>query len=95
MTPSVVTRWKGSSCGSSKNESILKRPTGIAVDNNSNVYVGAYKCVICLSTDGKKFKKLEASRDGFDGPSALYFDHIQNYLIVANRDQPVYAYHIT
>ncbi|CAG2218071.1 unnamed protein product [Mytilus edulis] len=60
-----------------KNESVLKFPRGIAVDNNSNVYVAAYKCVICLSSDGKKFEKKLSAKEGLYDPSALHFDHIK------------------
>lgn len=77
-----------------KNESILKCPIGIAVDNNSKVYIAAYKCVICLSFDGKNDKTFAASKDGFSDPTALHFDETRNNLIVANRGQPVFVYHV-
>ncbi|CAC5397665.1 TRIM2_3 [Mytilus coruscus] len=78
-----------------KNEFAFRYPTGIAVDNNSNVYVAAYKCVICLSPDGKKFKKFEASKNGFSDPTALHFDRTENKLIVADKGQPVFVYQVS
>ncbi|CAG2217401.1 TRIM2_3 [Mytilus edulis] len=38
---------------------VLLQPTGIAVDNNSNVYIASFyhHTIIVLSSDGKKFKK--------------------------------------
>ncbi|CAC5403666.1 TRIM2_3 [Mytilus coruscus] len=77
-----------------QNKFVLKGPTGIAIDNNCNIYVAAYKCVLCLSSGGKKFKKFEASKDGFSDPTALYFDCTKNKLIVANKGQPVFVYHV-
>ncbi|CAC5400702.1 unnamed protein product [Mytilus coruscus] len=69
-----------------RNESILKCLIRIAVDNNSNVYVTAYKCVICIYPDGKKFKTFEASKDGLSDPKALHFHCTQNKLNVPDRD---------
>lgn len=77
-----------------QNKFVLIGPTGIAIDNNCNAYIAAYKCVLCLSSCGKKFKKFEASQDGFSDPTALYFDCTKNKLIVANKCQPVFVYHV-
>lgn len=52
--------------GKFKNTPVLKTPTGIAIDNDSNVYVASYdyNCVIVLSSDEKNFKKVLSSKDG-------------------------------
>jgi outer membrane protein assembly factor BamB len=43
-----------------KDESVLMTPLGVAVDNNSNIYVtsGNYKKVIVLSPDGEQWSNF-------------------------------------
>ncbi|CAG2251627.1 TRIM2_3 [Mytilus edulis] len=78
------------------NRSVLMNPTGIAVDNNSNIYVACYctNSVLVLSSDGKKFKKVLSSRNGLYQPRALHFDEKNSTLLVANIAQPTYMYHV-
>ncbi|CAC5403663.1 unnamed protein product [Mytilus coruscus] len=80
-----------------KNTSVMLGPTGIAVDSNSNVYVASYSynCVIVLSSDGQKFKKILSSKDGLLFPRAICFDEMKNNLLVANIEQPVFLYNIS
>lgn len=76
---------------------VLSNPTGISVDNNSNVYVASYSenCVIILSPDRRKFKTVLTSKDGLKQPRALHFDETKNNLLVANINQPVFVYHVS
>jgi hypothetical protein len=43
-----------------KDESVLRTPAGVAVDNNCNIYVIShyYNKVIVLSPDGKQWRQL-------------------------------------
>ncbi|VDI51662.1 Hypothetical predicted protein [Mytilus galloprovincialis] len=79
------------------NTSAIFQPTGIAVDYNSNVYVASYAfcSVIVVSSDGKQFKKIISIKNGLCQPRALHFDETNSTLIVANRDQPIYLYHVS
>lgn len=88
---------KGNHMWKFQNTNVLLRPTGIALDNNSNVYVASYYCnsVIVLSSDGRKFKKLLSLKDGLFKPRALHVDKKNNTLLVANIEQPTYLYHIS
>lgn len=73
------------------------QPTGIAVDNNSNVYVAScyYNSVFVLSPDGKKFKNILIHEDGLYQPRALHFDETNSTLLIAYKDQPIYMYHVS
>ncbi|XP_063414095.1 uncharacterized protein LOC134696307 [Mytilus trossulus] len=74
----------------------LVQPTGIAVDNNSNVYIAFpfYHSIIVLSSDGKKFKNILTHKDGLYQPIALHFDETNSTLFIANKEQPICLYHV-
>jgi hypothetical protein len=55
-----------------KDESVLRTPICVAVDNNCNIYVTSYyySKVIVLSPDGKQWRQLLDQNDGMSGPYA-------------------------
>ncbi|XP_063417726.1 uncharacterized protein LOC134700302 [Mytilus trossulus] len=75
---------------------VLVKPTGIAVDNNSNVYIASfcYHSIIVLSSDGKKFKNILTRKDGLYQPRALHFDETNSTLLVANKENLICMYHV-
>ncbi|CAG2226156.1 unnamed protein product [Mytilus edulis] len=69
-----------------KEESVLKCPQGISVDNDGNVYVVGAKSntVVVISHDGKRHRQLLSSKEGLSYPYALHYDQSTNSLLVAN-----------
>ncbi|VDI47063.1 Hypothetical predicted protein [Mytilus galloprovincialis] len=65
-------------------------PLGIAVDNESNVYIASKgnNSIIVLSSDGKPARKLLVHDDGICNPYGLAFNVTKEKLIVANYDGP-------
>lgn len=72
-----------------KNESVLKIPSGIAVDNEGNVYaIGkTFKNVIVLAANGQEYKKILYARDGLQDATGLHYKRNTNQLLVANHKQ--------
>ena len=86
---------KGEKLWEFKDESVLKDPRGLTVDNNSNVYVTSYSSnkVVVLELDGRQGRQLISSEDGLNGPIGLYFDKSKNCLLVTNYRGPAFLYH--
>ncbi|CAG2253555.1 unnamed protein product [Mytilus edulis] len=63
-----------------QNESVLRNPLGIDVNNDGNVYVVGYYThnVVVISPDGQRHKVLAAS-DNIDRPIALVNVELRNY----------------
>ena len=61
-----------------KDESVLREPVGVAVDNNCNIYVTSYyyNKVIVVSPDGKQWRQLLDQNDGLIRPYAISMDII-------------------
>lgn len=76
------------------NESVLKYPTGISVDNNGNVFVvgGTRNSVVVISADGKRHRVLFSSKDGLDNPWSLHYDRSTHQLLVANFNNNAFVY---
>ncbi|XP_063418876.1 uncharacterized protein LOC134701671 [Mytilus trossulus] len=69
-----------------QNESVLKDPLGIDVDNDGNLYVAGIHSnnVVIISNDGQMYRELLAAGVGFRYPIALrYYGH-KKQLLVAN-----------
>ncbi|XP_071176395.1 uncharacterized protein [Mytilus edulis] len=79
-----------------KDESILKYINGVAVDNDSNVYVVSIgnNSIVVLSPDGKQARRLLAEENGIQYPSGIYFDKDRNVLLVTNSRGPAFLYNI-
>ncbi|CAG2231472.1 unnamed protein product [Mytilus edulis] len=68
------------------NESVLKSPRGIDVDNDGNVFVVGYRSnnVVVISSDGKRHREILTVSDGLDSPMSLHYSGTTNQLLVAN-----------
>ncbi|XP_071121594.1 uncharacterized protein [Mytilus edulis] len=68
------------------NESVLKSPHGIDVDNDGNVFVVGYisNNVVVISSDGKRHREILTVSDGLDNPISLHYSGTTNQLLVAN-----------
>ncbi|CAG2255839.1 unnamed protein product [Mytilus edulis] len=79
-----------------KDESILKSVRGVAVDNDSNVYVVSYEhdSIVVLSPDGKRARRLLAKENGIQYPSGIYFDKGRNILMLTNFYGPASLYEV-
>jgi DNA-binding beta-propeller fold protein YncE len=80
-----------------KDESVLRIPVGVAVDNNCNIYVTSYyyKKVIVLSPDGKQWRQLLDQNDGMSCPYAIYIDRTTNNILITNYNGSAFLYHIS
>ncbi|XP_063397678.1 uncharacterized protein LOC134682001 [Mytilus trossulus] len=72
-------------------------PRGITVDNNGRVYVSGYwtSNVIVISPDGSKHRVLLSQQNGINKPQSLFFDRINNKLLVANTCNYAFLYDIS
>ena len=77
-----------------KNESMLKNPRGVTVDNNSNAYVTSCRSnsVVFIEPNGRQDRHILSSEDGLKQPWGMYFDKSKNSLIVANFSEPCFLY---
>jgi hypothetical protein len=77
-------------------ESVLKDPWGVTVDNNGNVYVTSYnsKSVVVIEPDGRQGRHILSSDDGLKLPTGIYFDTSKNCLLVTNYHGPSLLYHV-
>ncbi|CAG2231477.1 unnamed protein product [Mytilus edulis] len=68
------------------NESVLKAPHGIDVDNDGNVFVVGHRSnnVVVISSDGKRHREILTVSDGLDNPMSLHYSGTTNQLLVAN-----------
>jgi DNA-binding beta-propeller fold protein YncE len=77
-----------------KNESMLKNPRGVTVDNNGNAYVTSCRSnsVVFIEPDGRQGRQILSSDDGLKQPWGMYFDKSKNSLIVANFSGSCFLY---
>ncbi|CAC5399795.1 unnamed protein product [Mytilus coruscus] len=80
-----------------KDESVIKTPYGITVDNNFNVYVvsNGNNSIIVISRDGKHARRLLGKGNGVNDPTCLHIDKNRNVLMVGNVDGNVFLYDVT
>jgi hypothetical protein len=80
-----------------KDESVLRTPICVAVDNNCNIYVTSYyySKVIVLSPDGKQWRQLLDQNDGMSGPYGISIDRTTNNILIINHNAPSFLYHIS
>ena len=76
---------------------LLKNPTGITVDSNSNIYVTGYMSnnVVVISPDGKRAKQLLGISDGINSPRGICYDIDRNHLLVANESGSSNLYEVS
>lgn len=77
-----------------KNESLLKTPQGVAIDDKMNVFVGGWSSgnVVVVYYDGKTCLQLLNKNDGFFMPSDVYFDRATNELLVVDYFGGLFRY---
>lgn len=80
-----------------KEESLLKKPTGIAVDNHGNVFVAdkESETVVVISPCGLHCRKVLDKTDGLANPRSLYFNKKLNCLVVCNSRENVFVCNIS
>jgi DNA-binding beta-propeller fold protein YncE len=80
-----------------RDESVLREPIGVAIDNNCNIYVTScnYKKVIVLSPDGKQWKQLLDQNEGMSYPYAIYIDKTTNNILITNSLGLAFLYRIS
>jgi DNA-binding beta-propeller fold protein YncE len=85
---------KGDKLWEFKDESLLKDPRGVTVDNYDNVYVTSYRSnsVVVLEPDGSQGRQILNSDDGLKDPTGIYLDKSKNSLIVTNYYGPCFLY---
>ena len=85
---------KGDKLWEFKDESVLKDPRGVTVDNDGNAYVTSCgsNSVVVLEPDGRQARQILSSKDGLKEPTGIYFDKSKNSLIVANYRGPCLLY---
>ena len=85
---------KGDKLREYKDESLLKDPRGVTVDNYDNVYVTSYRSnsVVVLEPDGSQGRQILNSDDGLKDPKGIYFDKSKNSLMVVNSSGPCFLY---
>ncbi|XP_071121526.1 uncharacterized protein [Mytilus edulis] len=76
------------------NESVLKSPQGIDVDNDGNVYVVGSESnnLVVISPDGQQHRELLTTSDGLSNPLSLHYSEMKNQLLVANLDNKAFLF---
>jgi DNA-binding beta-propeller fold protein YncE len=87
---------KGKKWWEYRDESVLKDPCSVTVDNNSNVYATSRSSnkVVVLEPDGRQGRQLISSEDGLNDPTGMYFDKSKNSLLVTNYQGTAFLYHM-
>ncbi|XP_063418463.1 uncharacterized protein LOC134701267 [Mytilus trossulus] len=82
-------KWKYS-------DSLLRKPYGITLDSNSNIYVAGSDSnnIVVISPDGKHAKELVGASDGILNPRAIFFHKTKHLLLVANYNQGAFVYDV-
>ena len=85
---------KGDKLWEFKDESLLKYPRGVTVDNYDNVYVTSCRSnsVVVLEPGGNQGRQILNSDDGLKDPKGIYFDKSKNSLMVVNSSGPCFLY---
>ncbi|VDI82729.1 Hypothetical predicted protein [Mytilus galloprovincialis] len=77
---------RGEEIWSFNNEIMMKYPIGITTDQYGNTYVTCADSnkVLVISDDGKRFRELLNELAGLKDPRAIFYDEIENRLLVCN-----------
>ena len=77
-----------------KNENVLRKPVGIALDKNRNVYVAGKGTnnVVVVSPGGKNCREILTQRDGLNKPYSLRINIDRNELLVCNKNGPAFVF---
>lgn len=76
------------------NESILKSPHGITVDNIGNIYVAGNQSnnVVVISADGQQHKEILHAGDGLFHPYSLDYNRSKNRLLVSHAQKKAFIF---
>ena len=79
-----------------QNVAIIRKPRGVAVDRNLNVYVASTgdNSVVVISHDGKHCRTVLGKSDGIYKPFAICFDKVKNNLVVCNYNGTFFLYNV-
>jgi outer membrane protein assembly factor BamB len=85
---------KGDKLWEFKDESLLKDPRGVTVDNDGNVYMTSHTSsnVVVLEPDGRQGRQILSNDYELIAPTGIYFDKSKNSFIVANFFGPCFLY---
>ncbi|CAC5423574.1 unnamed protein product [Mytilus coruscus] len=80
-----------------KNESRLKIPRGITVDDKGNGFVVGLesKNILVIASDGKSYKEIKTTHYGLHKPRTICFDKIRKQLLITNEDSFAHLYDIS
>ncbi|XP_063448251.1 uncharacterized protein LOC134727793 [Mytilus trossulus] len=75
----------------------LSNIRGITVDNYGRVYVSGFWShnVVVISPDGNKHRLLLSEKDGLQSPQSLFFDQINNKLLITNQQTNAFVYDVS
>ena len=73
---------------------VLRKPAGIALDQNSNVFVAGNGTnnVVVLSPDGKNCRQILTKDDGLNEPCSLRINIDRSELLVCNKNGPAFLF---
>jgi DNA-binding beta-propeller fold protein YncE len=85
---------KGKNIWDFKDQSVLRKPKGIALDKNSNVYVAGMETnnVVILSPDGKSCRQILTKSDGLNEPYSLRINIDRSELLVCNTNGQAFLF---
>lgn len=88
---------EGTTIWTFKDDTLIKNPSGIAVDGMGNVYITnqGLNNVIVVSPDGNQSKLLLSQLDGLENPLAIQYDRKRNRLLVANKTKKAFLFDIS
>jgi DNA-binding beta-propeller fold protein YncE len=77
-----------------RDENVLRKPKGIALDKNRNVYVAGMESdnVVVLSSEGKYRRQVLSKFDGLNEPYSLRINIDRNELLVCNANGPAFLF---
>jgi DNA-binding beta-propeller fold protein YncE len=78
-------------------ESVLRSPLGISVDNDGNVFVVGYDSqnVVVISPDGQRHRQLLSSSDGQVNLRILDYDKSTKSLLVVSESKYAFLFDVT
>ncbi|CAC5399495.1 unnamed protein product [Mytilus coruscus] len=78
----------GSALWKFKDETVLRNPSGISIDNNCNVYVAGLNSnnVVVISPNGKQFKQIPLDGDGISNPRAISLEKENKLLVQVTQE---------
>jgi len=77
-----------------KDVNVLRKPRGITLDKNRNVYVAGRQTnnVVVLSSDGKNCREILTKSYGLDDPCSLRINIDRSELLVCNKNGPAFLF---